>query len=260
MSYADGKLDTILQAIVTRIIAQVSLSSSAVFNAASCYLSLMPDDTPAPNPGNFVCVVAASDGNFDEPNIDGGGQYQATATLMVRVKIHSPVQLDEYNRDATFLTGATVGIIEIWRQVVKNLMTPWFPLDGSGNVCTRDPLMPAGFSFERRGRALGAIEQRFKLTFDLDVLGAAASIGMAAATFIDADTIDVQYSTAVTAGSFTASDFVDSNQLASPLAIAQHGSNTLRLTGWNNPPVQNDQLAYVGHASGVLTPQTINID
>jgi hypothetical protein len=170
MSYADGKLDSILQAIVSRIIAQVQQNSVPTFRAETCYLSMMPDDTPAPSPGNFVCVVAGDAGNFEEGNIDGGGQFQATATMMVRVKIHSPVQLDEYNRDAIFLTDATRGILEIWRQVVKCLMTPFFPEDATNHVDTRDPLMPAAFRFERRGRALGAIEQDFKLTFDLDVI------------------------------------------------------------------------------------------
>ncbi len=83
---------------------------------------------------------------------------------------------------------------------------------------------------------------------------------MIVATFVDGDTLDVQYSTNITAASFTASDFVDSNQISSPTTIAQHAADTLRLTGWNTPIVQNDVLAYTGSLTGILSPQTINID
>src|SRR5262249_30980494 len=123
-----------------------------------------------PNPGQFICVVAPSSGNFDEPMIEGGGEHQATSGSTIRVKIHSITQLDEFTRDGILLTDTALGLIEIWRQVVSRLMTPWFPTDLSGNILTRDPLMPTGFSFERRDRAIAAIEQDFKLTFDTNVL------------------------------------------------------------------------------------------
>lgn len=87
----------------------------------------------------------------------------------------------------------------------------------------------------------------------------AATRQMATATFINSDTVDVQYTGSVSAAIFTAGDFLDSNQPANPSAISQLASDTIRLTGWNNPIFQNDTLAYLGNAVGILRPQTINI-
>ncbi len=87
-----------------------------------------------------------------------------------------------------------------------------------------------------------------------------AEISMLNATFINSDTVDVQYDASVTAANFTASDFLDNNGPSNPTIIAQNGADTLRLTGWNNTISQNDILAYTGHATGIASPQTINID
>lgn len=90
--------------------------------------------------------------------------------------------------------------------------------------------------------------------------GTLAPVQMATATFIDPDTADVLYTSTVDATKFTASDFLDSTQPATPSSIAQQDGKTLRLTSWDNPIAQNDHLAYTGHASGISSPQTINID
>ncbi len=86
-----------------------------------------------------------------------------------------------------------------------------------------------------------------------------AVVSMILATRIDADTLDVQYGASVTAANFTASDFLDNSGPSNPTVVAQHGADTIRLTGWNNPVAQNDILAYTGHATGIASPQTINI-
>ncbi len=88
---------------------------------------------------------------------------------------------------------------------------------------------------------------------------ALAEISMLLATAIDSDTVDVQYDASVTAANFLASDFLDNSGPSNPTVIAQNGADTIRLTGWNNPIAQNDILAYTGHATGIASPQTINI-
>lgn len=80
------------------------------------------------------------------------------------------------------------------------------------------------------------------------------------ARFVNIDTVDVQYPGNVNANIFTASDFIDNIALASPTVITQQGTDTIRLTSWNNPVAQNDILAYIGHAPNITRPQTINID
>lgn len=86
------------------------------------------------------------------------------------------------------------------------------------------------------------------------------TISILNATFINSDTVDVQYSSNVLAGIFIPNDFLDSNQPANPTIVTQHTSDTIRLTSWNNPIAQNDHLTYLGHAVNIETPQTVNID
>lgn len=159
-----AKFDEVMLAIVARLIDQVDGA-----RAENCYLSLNPEDTPSPNPGTFVFVVSPPmAGNFDEGMIDGGGAQQATNLGDLRIGIHSPVQLDETNRDTQFLTNSTLGILETWRQVVKAL-TPWSPGDAESDPMTRDPLIPSGFVIRRKNRSIGMVVQNFRLTFDLDL-------------------------------------------------------------------------------------------
>lgn len=158
-----AKLEDILQAIVERIIDQV-----AGFTEANCYLSIDPNSTPEPNPGQFVCVVAPTSGAFDEAKYDGGGEDQATINGGVVVKLHSPLQLDQPHRDGEFLRHTTLGVLRIWREIVKSLIWPW-QLQIGDDDGTRDPLIPADYTFERRSRKLAAIEQTFKVNFDLDL-------------------------------------------------------------------------------------------
>lgn len=168
MSRTVGKLDVTLQSICDRIIAQVQLSSVAVFKAESCYLSLHPEHVGT-SPGNFTCVVCPPEaGNFDEGMMDGGGASQATMHGDIRIGIHSPVQLDELNHEANWLKNASLGIMEIWRQVLKCLTT-FDPVDGSGNEQLRDQLMPGGFQIQRRKKSIGYIIQNFKHVGDIDL-------------------------------------------------------------------------------------------
>lgn len=157
MSRDTGDLAVILQLIVSRII------STCGFNEATCYLSLNPDAIPA-NPGDFFCVVAPTSGAYNEPMFDGGGLNQTTVESGVIVKIHSPVQLDEQHRDATFLTDASLGLIGKMKAVLKHL-SGWDPTVG-GNEQTRDPLIPAEHIFTRPSRALGGVELVFRCNFD----------------------------------------------------------------------------------------------
>lgn len=163
MARDKGKLDTQLSAIVDRIIDEVS-----AYDSASCYLSLNPDALPAPNPGDFICVVAPTSGSFDGGLFMGGGVEQVTCEAGVVVKVHSPVQLDETHRDAEFLTNSSLGLIENVRLVMKAL-TDWSPVDGSSDDITRDPLSPASITFTRQSRSLGGCEVVFHTLMDWDL-------------------------------------------------------------------------------------------
>jgi len=162
-AHTSAKLEDILQAVVDRLIDQV-----AGFSDANCYLSINPDATPEPNPGDYICVVAPTGGMFDENAYHGGGEGQCTINSGILVKLHSPIQLDQPHRDAEFLKHASLGVLAKWRLIVKALLWPW-QLQIDGNDGTRDPLIPAEYTLSRRDRRLGAIEQVFKANFDLDL-------------------------------------------------------------------------------------------
>lgn len=162
MARDKGDLSSILAAIVARLIDQVT-----EFNAANCYLSINPDSLPS-GPGEITCVVAPTSGTFDQGMIEGGGDEQNTSDGGVIVKIHSPVQLDEADRDTVFLTDASLGLLSFAKQAMQAL-SGWSPDDGGGNETTRDPLHPAGYAFQRDGRKLGACELTFHLKFDWDL-------------------------------------------------------------------------------------------
>lgn len=157
------KLEDLLQAVIDRIIAQVS-----GFNTENCYLSINPDATPEPNPGDFICVVAPTSGIFDEEAYAGGGSAQATVNGGIITKIHSPVQLDQAHRDASFLAHASLGLLKKWRLIVKCLLEPHMLQVGSDDA-TRGYLIPGDYTFTRKNRKLGAIEQTYKAMFDLDL-------------------------------------------------------------------------------------------
>lgn len=160
-----GTLDAILAAIVARLIDEIP----DLCNPATCFESLDPWGLPAPNPGNMVFVVAPMSGEFDAAYLEGGGQEQATANTGVTVAIHSPVVLDEPRRDTHFLRNSTHGVLQVARRVLAAL-TDWTPKSPGGlDELTRDPLMPAGYVFQRNDRAMGAMGVQFALSFDWDL-------------------------------------------------------------------------------------------
>lgn len=157
-----GTLEEILQACVDRIIDQVPLAT-----AANCYLCLDPDSVP-PSSGEFIFAVAPLSGQFEEGMWDGGGLDQATVDSGLIVKIHSPLQLDEPQRDREFLLSNTHSVLKQHRLVIKALCDPtWSPMRGEDEII-RDPIIPGAWSITRRDRGLGAIEQEFRLNFDMD--------------------------------------------------------------------------------------------
>jgi len=162
-----GKLETILQSIVDRIIDQ--LTEATIDNT---YVNFDPDVTN--NPGKFVFVVAPAGGVFDESMIDGGGLAQVTGTTNIVVKIHSPDQRDQSGRAKTSLMDSAAGLAIVHRKLLKALTT-FDPVDDDGNEQCRNPLMPGQFHYQRAGaagqgpRSYSAVEQVFVADFDWDM-------------------------------------------------------------------------------------------
>ena len=162
MARIDSRLDTILTAIVDRLIAEVTGA-----NAASCYLAIEGEDEISGNPGEFILVVSPGGGNFDDGALDGGGQNQATDYFDFAVKVYSSVMLDQFGRDTTALTDATKGLIAKHFDVLQAL-TVFDLTDGTDNIL-RDVIMPRNYEFGRNGRGQGYVRQAFRLSFDWDL-------------------------------------------------------------------------------------------
>lgn len=158
-----GKLKTILEKIVARLIDQIENAT-----AANCYLSVNPDALPAPGPGGIVYIVSPTSGTFDEAYYEGGGREQLFAKGGIVVKIHSPLQLDQPGHDLAFLTHESQGIIDRATDVISAL-SDWSPEDASSNAQTRDPLYPHSYAFTRASKSLGGCEIVFNCNFDWDV-------------------------------------------------------------------------------------------
>lgn len=161
MARIDSRLDTILLAIVARLIAQVSGA-----DAASCYLSI-DDGEIAGSADDFVLVVSPHGGSFDDGALDGGGQNVAADYFAFSVTVYSAAMLDENHRDTVGLTDATRGLILKHREVLKAL-TVHDLLSGSDNIL-RDVPMPTMYEFGKNGRGQIFVRQVFRLSFDWDL-------------------------------------------------------------------------------------------
>ena len=159
-----AKLEDVLTAIVAMLIAGLPDQC----NEATCFLALDPWERPASNPGDFVFVVAPGAGVFDQGMLEGGGELQATADATVTVVIHSPLTIDEPQRETSFLTDGTLGILGIVRQVLKTL-TNKVPVSAAPVNLTRDPLLPANYDFRRSDKSLGSAGLMFNFSFDWDL-------------------------------------------------------------------------------------------
>jgi len=164
-----GDLAAILLAVVTRLRAQLDTAERPV-NESNCYLSLDPSARKK-TASDLVFVVGPSSGQFDEAMIEGGGVEQLTADIYIIVTIQSALQLDEAQREESFLTDSAMGVLKSATNVLAALAT-WDPSTTSGGdtlLQVRDPLMPSGFEFSKEGKSKGSMTLTFKCKFDWNV-------------------------------------------------------------------------------------------
>jgi len=158
MARIDSRLDTILLAIIARLIAEVDGA-----DAASCFLAI-DDEQVTGNADGFILVVSPNGGNFDDGALDGGGQNQATDYFTFSVTVYSTTNLDMGGQDSAALTDTALGLIAKHRDVLQAL-TVHDLLSGSDNIL-RDVPMPTTYDFGKSGRGLCYVRQSFKLSFD----------------------------------------------------------------------------------------------
>jgi len=158
-----ARYEDLLLQIVDRIRRYVSIFGGE----GTCFLSLDPDQLP-PSPGDMICIVAPLNGTFGQDYFTGGGKEQMQVDSGFVVKIHSPLVLDEVQREADFLTDQSLGVISVARQVL-NILSEWAPTNEDGDQIIRDLVSPSSFSFTRSNERIGAVELMFRLNFDWNV-------------------------------------------------------------------------------------------
>lgn len=158
----EGTFEEILDAVVNRLLSEMPNHC----RKSNTYIALNPDSFN-PNSGELTFIVAPLGGTFDQDYMEGGGENQVTTDGGFLVKIHSPLQLDEPQRDSSFLTDKSKGVLRLVRQVLKTL-TNWSP-QNAVHVLSRDPVFPSGYSFSRTERSTGSVEIEFKLKFDWEL-------------------------------------------------------------------------------------------
>jgi hypothetical protein len=159
---------TLFNAIIARLIAQLSLNESAVL------FSIDPHPKAARSPADLTYVVSPLSGSFDDLMIEGGGTAQCTANTGFTITIHSHLQLDEPQQDKYTALDNSLGLIQAGTLVIKALMRSnaaggWEPTDASGNILVRDQIAPAGWEFGKENRAHMWMTISFKTVFDWDL-------------------------------------------------------------------------------------------
>lgn len=149
----------VLTAVVARLIDQITLA-----NAATCFLTLTPDGRPL-TPGDIWITVSPRGGKFDENMIEGGGRATAWADSGFTVTVHSSVELDQMERETTWLTHATLGVLETMKDAIDALTT-YDLLDGSSDEILIEPIVPDGWDEPQRvGPSRGSISVSFLTKF-----------------------------------------------------------------------------------------------
>jgi hypothetical protein len=164
MARVDSRLDTILLAIVARLISQVSGA-----NEASCFLTIEAGDELSGAPGDFLWLVSPMSGSFDDTALDGGGQNVATDYFDFSVTTFSTVMLDMSGQDTKAMADATLGLITKHRAVLKALTVHDLIAVGGADNILRDPILPRDYQFGRNGRGLAFVRQVFRLSYDWDL-------------------------------------------------------------------------------------------
>ena len=171
--------DVLLGAVVTQLTTAMPFYCTAV----NTYLALDPWERPVSNPGSpgdtsghtvgavpYVFGVGPMGGSFELGNQIGGGQSDVRTTSGVMVVIHSPVRLDQVERDSIFLTDSTNGILPVATLVMKALVG-FTPSDGAGGYLVADAFMAASWDIRREDGdgSLGSIGIGFRTCFDWDM-------------------------------------------------------------------------------------------
>lgn len=162
MARIDSRLDTILLAIIARLIDEVDDADEA-----SCYLAIDEQEI-AGSADNFVLVVSPMSGQFDDGALDGGGQLVATDYFDFSVTGYSTTMLDQTYQDTKALTDATLGLVQLHRDILQAL-TAHDLLNTDDENVLRDPILPRSYEFGRNGRGLCFVRQVFRLSFDWDL-------------------------------------------------------------------------------------------
>lgn len=144
MAFANTLIPTVIQAILDRLQAQLSVTD------AICYYSLSDTSEPPDHQGDVVYRVRPTGGTFDSGMWDGGGLAQTVPDLNIEIQIWVLLHQDEYDHDREAALDATYGVFGKL-QLVNAALNAHYLLDGSSNTILREPLQPLTFDGPNKG-------------------------------------------------------------------------------------------------------------
>lgn len=160
MAFAAATLDTVLTAVVARIVA-----SSSVFSADNAYIALRRPEHWTPfTEESLAVIVYPGSGQFEGDVMGGGGTFQLWWRGTITVEVMSNLRLDEAGREKEFLTNSTYGVIKGVTEVIRALAI--HTLQVSGNDVSIDPIFPQSTSppIQDEGN-LGSYAVDFEVSF-----------------------------------------------------------------------------------------------
>lgn len=170
MARIDSTLEKILLATQSKL-----LRSIDELRPETCVVTVVPDAAVPPVAQDLYCTISPTAGSFDESLFDGGGREQTALDGGLVVKVFSAIQLDQPGQDSVMLLDRSRGVLRKLHEVLGAL-AGYLPVDDDGNELTRNPLIPAEYSFSHDGRRWGAVQVSFRLEFDWDLSASPGAI------------------------------------------------------------------------------------
>lgn len=153
---------TVLQAVITRLIAQIDL-----LNEWNCVIPEDDDEPELPRQSNVIVHVSPMGGTFDDEWFVGGAEHQCHEHTGVVVTVWSQIKLDASQRKTHALLEANRGLMP-WKLRILKALTGHRLLDSDGNELLTELLAPRNSQFPRRthdGKCVGV-----SISFSIDFL------------------------------------------------------------------------------------------
>lgn len=111
---------TVLQAVVTRLIARLTAYE---LNTSNCFLSVESEIEEIPRSHNLGVTVCALESSFSDSALTGAGEALCIEEAGVVITPHTAIKLDRSGDISQILTNATRGLLGMKKAILKAMKT-----------------------------------------------------------------------------------------------------------------------------------------